>query len=105
MTYGLRLIMNGEIPEVGTKLANSWHPASECDWLEEDQELPGSYCFLMRDDSSESEAAARGWAESYWPGMPAVIIGGRLVAASEYGGLPEDGAGILADAVVVRAAR
>lgn len=103
MNYGLRVI-HSELPAIGEKLENSWHPADACDWLTEDQELPGSCCFLMRDNSPEAEQEARGWADCYWPGAAAVVIAGRLVPATEYGGLPEDGAGVLADAVVVRVA-
>ena len=103
--YALRLILNGQAPEIGSALPNSWHPADACDWLTEDQELPGSCGFLMADDSAAAEAEAWAWAKCYWPECEsAVIISGTLVAPAEYGGLPEDGAAVLAGAIVVREA-
>lgn len=98
--YGLRVIPHGSpIPEVGTILPNSWHNASECDWVEEDTELDGTCCFEIPSgvDVEFALGYACAWSFDEWAGI--CIIGSDFKGSD---GIPEEG-GLLLKAPVVLA--
>lgn len=96
--YGIR----AECKEraIGAALPNSWHPAGECDWIEEDTELDGTCCFEVQNFDI---AAALRLAHSFWPSAAgySLIGSNHLGDAEQAGGLPEDGAILLQSPIVL----
>ena len=86
--FGIRI--ECEPRTVGEILSNSWHPASECDWVEADTELDGACCFEVQASVSAAIRAAL----SYWPNPNGIsLIGGQEKGDPEpAGGIPEDSA-------------
>ena len=62
--HGIR-VLSATAAKVGDILSNSWHPASDCDWVDVDTELDGTCCFEIQGGNVES---AIGYVASYWPG-------------------------------------
>jgi hypothetical protein len=95
--YGIRVEF--EVRGVGQVLPNSWHPVSECDWLEEDTELDGACCFEIQG----SVSAALRLAHSFWPDATMfTLIGSDFQGdPAPAGGLPEDGAVLLCEPTVL----
>jgi len=95
--FGIRIVY-AEV-QVGETLENSWHNASDCDWVEVDTELDGTCCFSMAHADLVSLESAVGFASCYWPGTQQIA----LVAANSKGEgeVPEDGACLLRNPVVL----
>lgn len=84
--YGVR-VGTGDAPIIGSELAQSWHNAGECDWIEESAQLDGTCAFEVQ--GMDARSAIR-YALSYWPESEWIA----LLEAEERGRseVPEDGA-------------
>lgn len=95
----IRKVPESEIPAIGSALPNSWHNASECDWVEEDTELDGTCGFeIQHPGDPESFRTALDFAASQWPGRTLIALIEGQRGDSD---VPEDGGCCVRGAVVI----